>query len=264
MRLGIIGCGTVGGALKKYFEEKTDHELVFRDPAKGLNDSFDGVDAVFVSVPVPPANDGQDLRALREAVSFAQEYTRKVFVRSTVLPGTNDLLSTISCPEFLTERRAFEDMCALPILVGLTRVAFIKDIFPDKEFIMVSNVEAELAKFAHNCFGAMKVTYFNMISEIASRIDADYENVLRAARVTGFINLEHTKVPGPDCNYGYSGKCFPENIAAFKNYTKGKLEITDFSDFFRSIERLNDIFRSKLVLNTTKGTINGRKSQAIL
>lgn len=242
MKLGLIGIGTVGGTLKKYFQEKTKHEIVCRDPDKGLNDSFDGVDAAFISVPVPPADDGQDLKLLKEAVSFAQKYTDNVFIRSTVLPGTNDLLGTIACPEFLTERRAFADMCELPILVGrpqknIPDVEIIKEIFPNKDIIMVSNAEAELAKFTHNCFGAMKVTYFNIIHEACKNIGADYTKVLKAAQITGFIGSEHTQVPGPDGHKGYGGKCFPENIEAFRRYLHKK--DNKAFDFFSAIETLN-------------------------
>ncbi len=244
MKLGLIGVGVVGGTLKKYFQEKTDHKLACHDPGKGLDDDFTGVEAVFISVPVRPSDRGQDLSTLKEAVAFAQGFTRNVFIRSTVLPGTNDKLGTVACPEFLTERFAYEDMCNLPILVGSDDALISYKIFPDKKIIRVSNKEAELAKFAHNCFGAMKVTYFNMIYEICKTIGADYNNVRNAAMITGYINHEHTQVPGPDGKRGYGGKCFPENMAAFGTFLDYNESLNkDLCDFITQIETLNGSFR---------------------
>ncbi len=250
MKIGLIGVGTVGGTLKKYFQEKTDHDLACHDPDKGLSDSFEEVEAVFISVPVRPSNDGQDLSTLKNAVSFAHRFTRNVFIRSTVLPGTNDLLGTVACPEFLTERFAYNDMCNLPILVG--GGADIGEIFPGKKIIKVSNKEAEMAKFAHNCFGAMKVTYFNMIHEICKSIGADYDNVRNAAMITGYIEKEHTQVPGPDGKYGYGGKCFPENIWAFEKYLSRpefNPEVFFMSDFIGLIGLMNEDFRDGSLVN---------------
>jgi len=242
MKIGLIGVGTVGGTLKKYFQEKTNHELACYDPGKGLADNFEGVEACFISVPVPANATGQDITALKLAVENAKMWTPLVFVRSTVLPGTNDKLGTIACHEFLTERRAFEDMCKLPILVGQGhKENRISEIFPDKDIIPVSNIEAELAKFTHNCFGAMKVTYFNIISELCRSMKADYENVRMASNLTGFIGREHTQVPGPDGLTGYGGKCFPENIKAMRGFLMDSHDT--FAAFFDVIDCLNEDFR---------------------
>jgi UDP-glucose 6-dehydrogenase len=224
MKLGIIGVGVVGGSLKKWFENHSEHELRCYDPAKGFNHSFDGVEAVFISVPVPatPITEmhpgGQDLSILVSSVALAKKYTENVFIRSSVLPGTSDALNCVACPEFLTARRAYEDMETLPLLAGNVDPAFISKIFPGKTIYTMSNIEAEMSKFTHNCFGAFKVLYFNIVNELAEKVGANYQNILFGAGITGFIEPEHTKVPGPDGKYGYGGTCFPENIAAMKEF----------------------------------------------
>lgn len=40
----------------------------------------------------------------------------------------------------------------------------LKKIFSGKRFIEMTSEEAILAKYAHNVFGALKVTYFNCVS----------------------------------------------------------------------------------------------------
>ncbi len=67
-------------------------------------------DAIFVSVPVLSCANGQDQGVLNDMVRLAKSHTGVVFIRSTVLPGTADKLGCIAMPEFLTERRAQQDM----------------------------------------------------------------------------------------------------------------------------------------------------------
>ncbi len=222
--VGIVGLGFVGGTLSRWFEEHTTHKIRKVDPALGHNDSLQGCDAVFVCIPVKAHGTGQDLTDLKSVVEETKKYTSNVFIRSTVLPGTNDKLGTISMPEFFTARTAYEDMCKLPILCG-SRIPYVGGftgllckLFPIKELRFVTNTEAELAKIAHNCAGALKVTYWNLIYQLAYKFGADFERVKQGAFITGFIEPTHTEVPGPDGKHGYGGACFPENMAALENW----------------------------------------------
>lgn len=241
MIVGVIGVGVVGGTLVKWFQEHTKHELRLYDPAKGYLDFLEDCEAIFVSIPVPDSYTGQDQTELEKAVQHAKKYTKNVFIRSTVLPKTNDRLKTIAMPEFLTEKRAYQDMCEYPILCGQTDLEFIQRIFPQKEIIMMSNLECELAKFSHNCFGAFKVTYFNMIYNLCKELGADYEKVRKGFSITGFIEKQHTNI-APDGNFGYGGKCFPTNMRAMigflgQKFMKGELL------FFRIVDQLNQKYR---------------------
>lgn len=251
MKIGIAGVGVVGGALATWLEKNTTHTIAKWDPNRGLLDDLTKSDAIFICIPVHPAPEGQDQFQLENCVNMAKGFSDKVFIRSTVLPGTNDRLGTISCPEFLTARIATEEMDRLPILVGDVDPFFISDIFPKKVFTIVRNSEAELAKFAHNCFGAIKVTYFNMIFKLCEDLGLDYQNVREAVLISGFINRPYTQVPGPDGSLGYGGMCFPENMDAFgrwlssKGYDNGRtfeLEY-DLTSLIEVSEVLNRKFR---------------------
>jgi UDP-glucose 6-dehydrogenase len=246
MKIGLIGLGTVGGTLFKWFDENTEHELALYDPPKGLADSLKGCDAIFISVPVSHSTAGQDTKLLEEVVQRAQQSCKNVFIRSTVLPGTNDRLGTIAMPEFLTERRAYQDFCDLPILMGEKADDLdLEEMFPGKEFLIMPNTECELSKFAHNCFGAMKVIYFNIIEEMCRKLNASFDYVKSGAKLTGFIEMEHhTQVPGPDGHRGYGGKCFPENIKAMKAFlTSPAMDMIGPSLFFQGIHQLNAVYR---------------------
>lgn len=257
MKLGLIGCGTVGGTLFKYFKEHTTHEIFVSDPAKGFNDDLEKEKpfAIFISIPVFPAHGGQDQTELEKVVSFARSVSPHVFIRSTVLPGTNDRLGTYSMPEYLTARRAYEDFLALPLVFGsaprsLIGHIFDKKIVHDGHFIHVSNTEAELAKYTHNLFGAVKVLYFNMIKEVSDQMGADFEKVKHAGNVTGFLGHEHTTVPGHDGKRGFGGMCMPYNLDSFISQLalleeSGKLN-EPIAEFFYLVKKLNLIRRGSV------------------
>ena len=51
MKIGIIGCGFVGSALKDWIEENNqDIELRISDPSKGYNDEVSDCDAYFIQI----------------------------------------------------------------------------------------------------------------------------------------------------------------------------------------------------------------------
>jgi UDPglucose 6-dehydrogenase len=149
----------------------------------------------------------------------------KIFIRSTVLPGTANALAhavgrhVYAMPEFLTARCAHDDMSKLPIIVGGTHSPNeIEKLFPGKKIINVTNNEAELTKYAHNCFLAAKVNFFNFIYELAQRTNISYDNVISAVQITDFIKPTHTNVPGPDGKFGFGGECFPKDLYALNRY----------------------------------------------
>src|SRR6185503_5957212 len=66
-----------------------------------------------------------------------------------------------------------------------------------------------------NCFGAVKINYFNAIYSLCKKMGANYYNVLAGAMTPGFIEVTHTQVPGPDGRFGFGGHCLPKDLTAF-------------------------------------------------
>jgi UDP-glucose 6-dehydrogenase len=226
MRVTIYGLGVVGGALYRYLKPR-GHEIVRIDPGLGLHDlSTHKPDAIFICVPVPTKGFKQDLSIVEGILAEYQHSDTCIFMRSTVLPGTADKLSStynvrvISCPEFLTERKADRDTASLPILYGRGGHQIMGALFPEHARIPMENSECEMAKYAHNCFGALKVTYFNGIHDLCEKHQLSYERVLQGVLASGHINRPHTQVPGPDGEKGYGGKCFPKDMEAFVGFNK--------------------------------------------
>ena len=244
INVGIIGCGFVGGALKAWLEENNPQTRVFvSDPPKGYNDDLSKIDIAFVQIHVPTEDDGtQDLTLMKELISSLPDVP--VFVRTTILPGTSDMLSKETgrqvcyMPEFLTERTHIEDF-KKQTMVFTGALELLVKVFPGKKFTVMSPLEAELTKYIHNVFGAYKVTYFNAAKEYVEKMGGNWAKVHTGTLLSGYINDTHTYVPGPDGKLGYGGKCFPKDVNAFAQMTRG----TAMGTLLAPLHELNVHFR---------------------
>lgn len=247
IKVGIVGCGFVGGALKVWLEENNPECQIFvSDPPKGMNDDLSGIDIAFVQIHVPTEEDGtQDLSLMKRLIAGLPDVP--VFVRTTILPGTSELLSKATghqvcyMPEFLTERTHIEDF-KKQTMVFTGAPDLLRRVFKGKKYVEMSPLEAEITKYCHNVFGAYKVTYFNAVFDYCRRMGVDWSKVHDGMLLSGYINDMHTYVPGPDGKFGYGGKCFPKDVNAFAKLTKelpiGKLlaPLHELNVKFRGVE----------------------------
>ena len=159
-------------------------------------------------------------------------------------PGTTERLQKrfpqhkfLFNPEFLTESQAWEDFLK-PVrqIVGYTDrskdaafavlnilpVSYYQSpwIYSTYKFRGHTATEAEIIKYASNVFGAIKVSFGNMIFDVCAGVsasegaEADYENIRDALGADPRI--------GPawlDVNHGsyrgFGGYCFPKDLKAF-------------------------------------------------
>jgi UDPglucose 6-dehydrogenase len=244
IKVGIVGCGFVGGALKAWLEANNkDAEVRVSDPPKGMNDDLSDIDIAFVQIHVPTEDDGtQNLQLMIDLIKSLPDVP--VFVRTTILPGTSECLSKATgrqvcyMPEFLTERTHIEDF-RKQTMVFTGAVDLLIKVFPGKKFTVMTPLEAELTKYIHNVFGAYKVTYFNAAREYVEKMGGDWAKVHTGTLLSGYINDMHTYVPGPDGKFGYGGKCFPKDVNAFAKMTAG----TPMGELLAPLHRLNVHFR---------------------
>jgi len=244
IQVGIVGCGCIGNALAEWLRSHNPEvSVAIRDPDRGFSDALDAASVVFVSIPVETHIDGSQATSVLEDV-LTELPDVPIFIRSTILPGTTDLLAKklrrklYFMPEFLTERTAISDFSIQPLVVT-GEVELMRAIFPGREIIQMTSLEAEIAKYAHNVFGALKVTYFNGIYALCSELGVDYKNVRTAVLSSGYINSPHTEVPGPDGKCGYGGKCFPKDVGAFAHYLGDR----PLSGLIEEVAALNRVFR---------------------
>jgi len=256
MKVGIIGNGVVGGVIRRYIENHNyGSQILIYDPRLGYLDKMHLADIVFISVPVNTIHFKQDLSILKESIERCPEVP--IFIRSSVLPGTCDKLAhemgrfICSFPEYLTERTAYDDfVSASTHVIGICSgtdpllrdwaLQRLVQCLPHKTFKQVLPSEAELIKYTHNSFGALKVTYFNGIYDLAEKYGCDYEVIRKwVPKVTGFINENHMQVPGPDGKRGFGGMCFPKDLAALMGDTSPNM----FYKLLESVYTLNCHYR---------------------
>lgn len=246
IKIGIIGCGVIGGALRRWVSEHNpDCKIFVSDPAKGFADDITAADIFFISIHIPTEhNDIQNLNVLKDIIKTLPN--KPIFIRTTLLPGTSDKLrkelqkNIFFMPEFLREKTAYEDFCEQP-MVFCGEIDLLKRIFTGKKYITMSSLEAEIAKYAHNVFCALKVTFFNGIQELAEKNNCDYENIRKGVLLSGHINERHTMVPGYDGKYGYGGKCFPKDVDAFAKFTQN----SHLGEILSLVRTQNKYYREK-------------------
>ena len=120
MKIGIIGRGTVGKAVYEGLQY-LGHQMSFVDPAYPETKFEDILDTecVFICVPTNQAPNGDcDTSIVENVISelSRSSYCGLVGVKSTVIPGTSDRLSSsfpnlriCSVPEFLRAKSALAD-----------------------------------------------------------------------------------------------------------------------------------------------------------
>lgn len=247
IKVGIIGCGFIGTALKTWLDQNNPQaETRVSDPPKGMNDDISGCDAYFIQIHIPTEKDGTQDLTLLESILEALPSDKPIWIRTTILPGTSEKLSKrlgkkiYHMPEFLTERTYLEDFKWQP-MVFTGDVELLKKIFPGKKHIDMSSAEAEMVKYAHNVFGALKVNYFNCIYDLCQKNGLDYSKVREGVLGSTYINATHTQVPGPSGGFGYSGKCFPKDVDAFERMFR----YTPLGILIGPLKKLNDEFRGE-------------------
>ena len=234
MKIAIIGYGIVGQATENTLKAKYLKDIVIHDPSKGNIGSYLDADLIFLCVPT------DTVKAYFNDIP--QEKHHDVIIRSTfdfVLLG-DEFMSVGVWPEFLTDRTWVEDsrkpICN--ILGGtLKQLEVLNEITIFDNFYHTTPKIAAMMKVATNSFYTMKVTFANVLKEIAGNDYAELQKcLLKDNRMAADV---HFQVPGPDGNYGYGGKCFPNNLEIFKKFSN------DANFFASTIEILNRKYRGK-------------------
>lgn len=252
-RVGIIGLGTVGGALEAWFASQ-DVELYRYDTLKhvGSVDEVNIAEVVFICVPTPFVPErGFDVSYVEAAVG-ALVAPKVVVIKSTVVPGTTERLQAtysqhlfLMNPEFLREATAREDMLQPDRqLVGYTAPsrAVAEDVLsllpPAPYARLVPATVAELIKYFTNTFLATKVTLANEFYDLAQHFGVDYKSVAEGLAADARIGGSHLTVDPK--SRGYGGKCLPKDVAALAQLTR-ELGLTGY--LIQAVDEHNNKYR---------------------
>ena len=197
-------------------------------------ESVTKAEAIFLAVGTPSSDDGQaDLKYVFAACDSIAPYLADnavVVVKSTVPVGTGNKVRehlktktkkkffVVNNPEFLKEGSAVEDfMKPERIIIGAQEdeaSEIIEELYEPfnrqtKRTIRMSNISAEMTKYAANCFLATKISFMNEVARLCDITGADVEEVRHGISTDSRIGSQFL-YPGP----GYGGSCFPKDVKA--------------------------------------------------
>ena len=258
MKIGIIGQGYVGTALKEGFQdfyqvETYDKYDLGKSTHSKISDIVELSDVIFVCVPTPMRRDGSCYTGIVEAVIREINENANgqiVVIKSTVPPGTTDRINqeythstVIFNPEFLTEANFIQDFKNQSrIILGGDRKGtnivrqIYSRIFPNATIVKTGAKHAEMVKYFTNCFLATKVSFANEMYNVCQQLDLDYDKIVEYATYDERLGKSHWAVPGPDGDFGYGGHCLPKDLSAI---------VSEFDTYglLEAVEQVNDQVR---------------------
>ncbi len=259
MKIGIIGLGMVGGAVR-HGMNRIGHEVAVFDikkPETKLADVLTS-ELLFVCVPTPQLPDGKcDTSIVRGVVGDIAKagYTGVVVIKSTIEPGTTDSLAKqypslrlVFCPEFLRERAQFVDFVEYHHVCIIGAYAdkdfeLIKEAHGSlpKNFARMMPLEAELAKYYWNVFNALRIVFANQFYDVCKYTGADYQKIKNAM-------VMHPNIPDVylECNdnfRGFAGNCLPKDTSAFAKYAAAHHAGDWNLSLFEGIVEINKLYK---------------------
>ena len=236
-KVGIIGLGFVGSAMKKSFEIKNCLVKGY-DKFKDSDSFEDCLDSKILFLALPTIYDNNEKEYDKSCIEEVcirlkdSNFDGIIVNKSTVEPKSTEILADkfktlklVHNPEFLTAVTAFEDFHNQKhIVLGKTKNVgeneflelknFYSYLYPDAEISLCSSTESESMKIFVNCFYSVKVQFFNELYLLCEKNNCDYNRVKELMLKNGWINPMHTEVPGPDGQLSYGGYCFPKDTNA--------------------------------------------------
>lgn len=237
--IGIIGYGIVGKATAELFKKSNQVDSVLKydkfattHNTGTLEDVLTKSTFLFLCLPTPFFKDSEriDLESFEEILELInKDFPGKtVVIKSTVVPGTTAKwaevytnTNLVFCPEFLTEANYLHDVKNPDrLIVGSNSQELNKSVVrlhvglfnSCPKVFMCGSTEAELAKYASNCFLATKVMFANEMSKVADHFGVSWNSqVAKLVSSDPRIGESHFSVSKEK---GFSGKCFPKDMIA--------------------------------------------------
>ena len=276
--VGIIGYGVVGKAFADVFEDKV-RLFIYDKNMPEYNDIgrvVKNCPVLFVAVPTPMYEDGSiDLSYVNDVLNKISAVNPRRFkspiitIRSTIVPGTtaalqkkNPSLRLVYNPEFLSERNSLADMERTDrVVIGgeLKDCKKIEEIyrlvFPYARYIITDSTTAEMIKYSANVTLAGQVRIANELYQISQKLNVDWAFVRNAIILDPLIG-RNTKVPGPDGDMGFGGKCLPKDLNALIYRAE---EAGCDPELLRHIWQLNLRMRKNKNWNAIKGATSKKR-----
>jgi len=226
MKIGFIGLGVVGSAMRDVFSEK--HETIFYDPKIPGSQFADilNTEIVFIAVPTNSGPSGEcDLSIVNTVMEQLHTYKYKgiICIKSTVIPETTTGLiqkynnpRICFSPEFLKERSAYQDFKASPFCIVGTVDPQVFETMSRLHPVCkrLEPTAAEMAKYFQNVYNTNKILFANGFYELCKKKGVDYGAMLESLSIdTAYLKCSEG-LRGP------AGACLPKDTRAFNEYAK--------------------------------------------
>lgn len=244
MKIGFIGQGWIGKNLADNFESRGYEIVRFakEEPHNQNEAAIKECDIVFIAVPTPTTPTGFDDSIVRSVMKYIGTGKTAV-IKSTILPGTTESIQkeypeihVFHAPEFLKESTARQDtdfpdrnIVGIPVDNVETRALAqqVIDVLPTAPFTLICSAkEAELIKYAGNCFLYSKVIFMNLLFDLTQKLGCDYENIKIGMGADPRIGKTHMdiihKSGNSDTGRGAGGHCFIKDFAALVKLYEGQ------------------------------------------
>ena len=210
-----------------YLQSSNDIEFT-TDLKKSLDN-----DIIFIVVNTPSTDeykyDHTNIEKILELlIKFGKQDSRKdIVINCTTFPGycddLNDRIKQYGYyvsynPEFIAQGTIIQDQLNCDnVLIGeadsfagnLITNIYEKMVVSKPVYNRMSRTEAEITKLAVNCFLTTKISYANMIGDIATRYGCSPENILNAVGTDSRVGSKYLKY-----GFGFGGPCFPRDNRA--------------------------------------------------
>ena len=249
MRIALIGNGYLGQA---YHNNMFPDAYVYDEPeiSGGETPYTDAVeriqagrlavnecDIAIIAVPTDHKEDGTlDTSIVEDVVGWLE--TDTILIKSALQPGTVDRLvketgkNIAISVELIGEGTYYQPPHKYPdprnpkihqlLVIGGEEPArstaaeiLWEQMSPDVRIHLVTALEAEITKMAENTYGALKVTWANVLRDICDQYGANFINVHQAWTEDGRVDPMHTRSVAH--NRGWNSKCYNKDVRALAN-----------------------------------------------
>jgi len=229
---------------KLYVHEKDLLETLKRNEERitltsDINVALASPDIIFLAVGTPPNKDGRaNLTYICKAAEDVAKNIKNdciLLTKSTVPPGTAFLVESIikeqssynitvgSCPEFLAEGTAMEDLRSPSrIVVGINNekakeelISFFTVLHARDKILTMDTSSAECAKYFANAMLATRISFMNNAAAFADGVGANIHAIRKALSTDPRIGSKFLYA-----GFGYGGSCFPKDTMAVAEYAK--------------------------------------------
>ena len=265
---------TIEPSVKKLLK-KSKNFLALSDLKKTLLKS----DVIFLTVRTMTNKDGsydvsQCDTVINSIIKIGAQKKKKTFIiNCNVNPGfTNKVKKQLLPlnykvsfnPEWVAQGSIINDQSRPDVIVigepsakegSLIEKIYNKMCLNSPKVFKMDALSAEITKISLNCFLTTKITFANMIGDIANKVGANHKKILQAIGEDKRIGNKYFSY-----GFGYGGPCFPRDNRAIIKYMKS-IDIRPLIP--KATQKFNELHLDYQINSFTKDNSNFKKNLKI-